>query len=130
MSEDTTTAATMTMIECKCQRREKLKQKHLKALFQQQKLFTKPNLEAKAATLASISVCNIMAKRRKPYIDGEMVKEAILAAVENICPDKVSQFQSISLSRRTNTTHRTDLRRLTCTTNERAYKSKLFFTSA
>ncbi|XP_067949664.1 general transcription factor II-I repeat domain-containing protein 2-like [Watersipora subatra] len=42
-----------------------------------------------------------MAKRGKPYLDGEMVKEAILAAVENICPDKVSQFQSISLSRRT-----------------------------
>ncbi|XP_067939638.1 EPM2A-interacting protein 1-like [Watersipora subatra] len=80
----------------------KTKAKTLKSsLFQQQQFFTKPNLEAKAATLASISVCNIMAKRGKPYLDGEMVKEAILAAVENICPDKVSQFQSISLSRRT-----------------------------
>ena len=43
----------------------------------------------------------MLAKKLKPFSDGEFVKEFIDILVEKICPDISSQLASISLSRRT-----------------------------
>lgn len=41
------------------------------------------------------------------FVDGEVVKECMNAIVETMCPDKQTQFNSVSLSRST-TTRRTE----------------------
>ena len=43
----------------------------------------------------------MIAKRLKPFTDGEFVKECILTVVDIVCPDKKHLFENISLSART-----------------------------
>ena len=61
----------------------------------------KPTVHIKNAAQASFHVSNLLAKKLKPFNDGEFVKECKDILVENICPEKSSQFVNISLSRRT-----------------------------
>ncbi|UYV82211.1 EPM2AIP1 [Cordylochernes scorpioides] len=60
-----------------------------RGLKSQQSLFTKVKTEQEAATRASFRVALEIAKRGKPFIDGEMIKECIIAVVEEMCPEKV-----------------------------------------
>ena len=67
-------------------RREKVKQ--LKdALRAQQDTFQKPISKARAATVASFNVAHVLAKKRKPFEDGETVKECLVAAAESLFQD-------------------------------------------
>ena len=43
--------------------------------------------------------CKLIAKKLKHYSEGDFKKECIVAAVELLAPDKLKQFQSVSLSR-------------------------------
>jgi hypothetical protein len=61
----------------------------------------KPTADTKNAARASFHVSYFLAKKLKSFSDGEFVKECMDILVENICPEKSSQFASISLSRRT-----------------------------
>lgn len=57
---------------------EKLKNQ----LDNQQSIFTKPTIQSKAATMASFRISFILAKHKKPFNDGEMVKEAFIEGGE------------------------------------------------
>lgn len=50
---------------------------------------------------ASYSVSFVIAKKMKPFADGEFVKECLEAVVKDILPDKRKLFSNLSLSRQT-----------------------------
>ncbi|GFY78348.1 general transcription factor II-I repeat domain-containing protein 2 [Trichonephila inaurata madagascariensis] len=72
-----------------------------RGLKSQQSLFTKTNTEQESATRASFRVALEIAKRGKPFTDGEMIKECLIAIAKEICPEKVNLFKSVSLSANT-----------------------------
>ncbi|UYV75705.1 EPM2AIP1 [Cordylochernes scorpioides] len=72
-----------------------------RGLKSQQSLFTKVKTEQEAATRASFRVALEIAKRGKPFTDGEMIKECIIAVVEEMCPEKVSLLKTVSMSANT-----------------------------
>nr|CAI5869370.1 unnamed protein product [Callosobruchus analis] len=67
----------------------------------QQSSFTKLKTEQEAATRASSRVAFETAKREKPFTDGEMIKECIIAVVEEMCPERVNLLKSLSMSANT-----------------------------
>ncbi|UYV68145.1 EPM2AIP1 [Cordylochernes scorpioides] len=72
-----------------------------RGLKSQQSLFTKVKTEQEAATRASFRVALEIAKRGKPFTDGEMIKECIIAVVEEMCPEKVNLLKTVSMSANT-----------------------------
>lgn len=48
---------------------------------------------------ASYSVAMLVAKKMKPFSDGEFVKACLEAVIKDVLPDKIKLFSSISLSR-------------------------------
>ena len=70
-------------------------------LVNQESLNVKPTADIVNAARASFHVSYLLAKKLKPFSDGEFVKECMDIVVENVCPEKRSQFANISLSRRT-----------------------------
>lgn len=50
---------------------------------------------------SSYSVASIIAKKMKPFSDGEFVKECLNAVIKDVLPDKSKMFSNISLSRQT-----------------------------
>nr|CAI5833566.1 unnamed protein product [Callosobruchus analis] len=65
-----------------------------RGLKSQQPSFTKLKTEQEAATRASFRVAFEIAKRGKPFTDGEMIKECIIAVVEEMCPEKVNLLKT------------------------------------
>nr|CAI5868339.1 unnamed protein product [Callosobruchus analis] len=55
-----------------------------RGLKSQQSSFTKLKTEQEAATRASFRVAFEIAKRGKPFTDGEMIKECIIAVARNV----------------------------------------------
>ena len=51
--------------------------------------------------MASFKCYYILARRGKPFTDGEMVKKCMIEAAKEVCPDKVEKFQDISLTANT-----------------------------
>ncbi|XP_014679680.1 PREDICTED: EPM2A-interacting protein 1-like [Priapulus caudatus] len=79
-----------------------VKVKELKGkLSSQQSVFTKSDGEFKKSTKASYVVSEIIAKRMKPFSDGEFVKECVNAVFDTMCPEKAPILNSLSLSART-----------------------------
>ncbi|UYV83924.1 EPM2AIP1 [Cordylochernes scorpioides] len=72
-----------------------------RGLKSQQSLFTKVKTKQEAATRASFRVALEIAKRGKPFTDGEMIKECIIAVVEEMCPEKVNLLKTVSMSANT-----------------------------
>lgn len=72
-----------------------------KALTGQQTFFVKANREMECVVKASFYISEIIAKKLKPFSDGEFVKECIDAAVDCLCPEKKQLFSGISISRAT-----------------------------
>lgn len=70
-------------------------------LKKQQCCFVKPQQISDGAVKASYVIANEIAIASKPFTEGEFVKKCILLAAENICPEKRSDLNSISLSRNT-----------------------------
>uniref|UniRef100_A0AAG5DR17 SPIN-DOC-like zinc-finger domain-containing protein n=1 Tax=Anopheles atroparvus TaxID=41427 RepID=A0AAG5DR17_ANOAO len=70
-------------------------------LKKQQSCFVKPQQIRDGAVKASYVIANEIAIASKPFTEGEFVKKCILLAAENICPEKRSDLNSISLSRNT-----------------------------
>lgn len=86
----------------------KIKVRELKSsLSAQQSFFTKPDSKSKAAALASFAVAEILIKRKKPFEDGELIKEAMQKAGEALFNDFknkkeiMSAINDIPLSRNT-----------------------------
>ena len=51
-------------------------------------------------TRAIYEVSRIVARRMKPFTDGDFIKECLLAVVDSVCPEQRSAFEK-SLSSRT-----------------------------
>ena len=56
-------------------------------LAAQQFVFTRPNTKSKAATIASYHVSRVLAKGKKSFKDGEIVKEAFMEAADVLFAD-------------------------------------------
>ncbi|KAG0727272.1 General transcription factor II-I repeat domain-containing protein 2 [Chionoecetes opilio] len=64
-------------------------------------LFRKQTTEADKVTHASYEVSRLLARRVKPFTDGDFIKECIMVVIDSLCPEKRSAFESVSLSPRT-----------------------------
>ena len=53
----------------------------------QQSLFTKPATQNKAATEASLRISHLLAKHKKPFTDGDLIKEAMAITAETVFND-------------------------------------------
>src|SRR5277367_1365280 len=53
-------------------------------LTKQQSMFTRPSQKSKNATTASFKIAHFLAKKKKPFIDGELFKEAFLAGSDSL----------------------------------------------
>ncbi|XP_050733317.1 general transcription factor II-I repeat domain-containing protein 2-like [Eriocheir sinensis] len=54
--------------------------------------------EADKVTRASYEVSRLLARRMKPFMDGDFIKECLVAVVDSVCPEQRSTFESVSLS--------------------------------
>ena len=70
-----------------------------KSLKQQQNIFKVQSFSSDLAVKASYTVSQILAKKMKPFADGEMIKECLTAVAEIAFPDKKDIISKISLSR-------------------------------
>ena len=61
-------------------------------LNKQQTLFYKVNKESETAVRASYVIAEEIAKKRKPFSDGEFIKDCMMRAAEIVCPDKKQCF--------------------------------------
>jgi hypothetical protein len=61
--------------------------------LQQQNTFTVATKTNEAAVQASFIISQIIAKKSKPFTDGEYVKECIIKAAEILCPKKQQLFK-------------------------------------
>jgi hypothetical protein len=75
-----------------------------KTISTQRNVFIKQNTAQKASTLAGYVVAYKIAKNNKPYSEGESVKDCMVSMSKILCPEKIKEFESISLSRKTVTT--------------------------
>ncbi|XP_069811921.1 general transcription factor II-I repeat domain-containing protein 2A-like [Dendropsophus ebraccatus] len=80
-----------------------------RTLESQQAAFTRPRCDRDNVIHTSYVVSELIAKRLRPHIEGEFVKECMVAAAELLAPDKLKLFKSVSLSRRTVSDRITDL---------------------
>lgn len=67
----------------------------------QQSLFRIPKENSETVTKISFLISEEIAKRGKPFTDGEFVKNCLNIFASNICPEKKSLVQNISLSHQT-----------------------------
>ena len=73
------------------------------------KLFNNAKNINESIVRASYRVGHIIGKEVHPFSDGEFVKRCLMAVVEEVCPEKKSAFESVSLSRMTMTRRIEDL---------------------
>ncbi|ESO00210.1 hypothetical protein HELRODRAFT_125575, partial [Helobdella robusta] len=67
----------------------------------QQSLFKIGNQSAGAATKVSYLIAEAIAKRGKPFSDGELVKHCLEIFTDVVCPTKKSLVENVSLSHQT-----------------------------
>lgn len=86
----------------------KCKLKDLKrSLSGQQAMFTRPLEQSKAATAASFKICHVLAKHKKPFEDGILIKEAFTESAEYLFrnfknkSEIISAIKDLQLSRPT-----------------------------
>ncbi|KAI6661857.1 General transcription factor II-I repeat domain-containing protein 2-like [Oopsacas minuta] len=69
-------------------------------LKSEQSIFSKNDNSVKSITAVSFAISNIIAKRMKPFTDGEFIKECLNEFADQCCPDKkqlIQQFCSLAL---------------------------------
>lgn len=72
-----------------------------RGLKSQQLLFKEVNAEQEAATRASFRVAHSIAKHGKPFADGKLIKDCMIASAEEMCQERANLFKNISLSANT-----------------------------
>lgn len=84
------------------------------ALQRQTALFVKSITAAQTTaasnTTASYRVAYLVATRLKPFTDGKLVKDCVLAIADEVCPEKKAAFEKVSLSAPTLTRRVQDMR--------------------
>ncbi|XP_060129870.1 general transcription factor II-I repeat domain-containing protein 2-like [Zootoca vivipara] len=68
------------------------------ALTAQQNVFVKRKQENISSLRASFQISRLIARNGKPFVEGEFVKECILTASKEMCPEKTELFSTLSLS--------------------------------
>ncbi|KAG0716710.1 Cytosolic Fe-S cluster assembly factor NUBP1 [Chionoecetes opilio] len=58
-------------------------------------LFRQQTAEADKVTRASYEVSRLLARRMKPFTDGDFIKECIMVVIDSLCPEKHSAFESV-----------------------------------
>lgn len=87
-------------------RESKLKNLKL-GLAGEQTMFTRPLEKSKAATMASYKICHMLAKHKKPFEDGIMIKECFIEAADSLFgnfknkTEIISAIKDLKLSRQT-----------------------------
>lgn len=76
---------------------EELKRK----ISSQQMFFKNQRSVQRSSTLAGHIVAYKIAKSNKPFSEGEFIKDVLISIGKVLCPEKVKDFESIGLSRRT-----------------------------
>ena len=69
-----------------------------RGLETQRNLFTRKFAENESVTRTSYKIAHKMAERGKPFTDGNFIKECMMEAANDLCPEKADLFGSISLS--------------------------------
>lgn len=69
-----------------------------RSLISQQEMFTKGKKESEKLLNASLVISHKIAKKLKPYKDGEYIKEVLKIVAEIICPEYTNSFEKICLS--------------------------------
>lgn len=100
------------------------------ALSAQQNVFVKQIAQSNAIVSASMRISHIIAKKMKPFSDGDFIKECVIAAVEEICPEKVKPFTEISLSHQTVARRINDISTEICATLNTVSKHFVHFSLA
>ena len=59
--------------------------------------FRKQTAEADKIVRASYDVSRILARRMKPFSDGDFINECLVAVVDSVCPEQRSVFENVSL---------------------------------
>lgn len=91
-----------TKFGCLAGESRKIKISNLKLLLKnQQSTFKIVADTSESAVRASYRVAEIIAKHGRPFTDSELVKECVLAMVEEVCPEQKKMFENVSLSART-----------------------------
>ncbi|XP_043917683.1 general transcription factor II-I repeat domain-containing protein 2B-like isoform X2 [Protopterus annectens] len=90
----------LSELQGECRRQKILDLKKENLTFQQQ-LFRKSATQPDSLVKASYVVSNLIAKKSKPFADGEFIKECLESVADVICPEKQSDFSKISLSHQT-----------------------------
>ena len=81
--------------------RKRKGQELVNKLKKHQSVFTKQSIIQDAATEASFILSYKLAKRNKPFSDGEFIKECMSDVASIMCPEHKTRLNSIALSRRT-----------------------------
>ncbi|XP_041419118.1 general transcription factor II-I repeat domain-containing protein 2-like [Xenopus laevis] len=72
-----------------------------KSLSSQQNLFKKVITQTESIVKASYVVTYLIAKKSKPFTDGEFIKQCMESVADIICPEKKGDISKISLSHQT-----------------------------
>ncbi|XP_072383862.1 general transcription factor II-I repeat domain-containing protein 2-like [Diabrotica undecimpunctata] len=64
-------------------------------------MFTKPIQDSETATKVSYEISRMIAKRSRPFNDGDFLKECIEIAAKKMCPEASKKFEKIQLNRMT-----------------------------
>ncbi|KAM4629813.1 general transcription factor II-I repeat domain-containing protein 2-like [Polymixia lowei] len=82
------------------EREEKVKQMEA-SLVTQQQFFSRANKAQENATIASYEVAKLIAVHGKPFSDGDFIKQCLTKVVGIMCPEKMQDFNNVSMSRNT-----------------------------
>ena len=69
------------------------------SLRAQQLYFFCANKRQENATIASYEVAELIAQHGKPFSDGDFIKQCLTKVAEIICPEKMQEFNNVSMSR-------------------------------
>ncbi|XP_030613825.1 general transcription factor II-I repeat domain-containing protein 2 [Archocentrus centrarchus] len=82
------------------EREHKVKQMAASLLAQQQYFF-RANKAQENATVASYEIAQLIAQHGKPFSDGDFIKQCLTKVAGIMCPEKLQEFSSVSMSRNT-----------------------------
>ena len=69
------------------------------SLESQPNIFQRAKIISENASFASNEVANLIAKHGTPFSDGEFVKECLIKVVGRLIPEKMDDFNNVSLPR-------------------------------
>lgn len=82
------------------ERTQKVKQIAASLQAQQRYIFRANKIQENVTT-ASYEVAKPIAQHGKPFSDGDFIKQCLIKVPEIMCPEKVQEFNNVSLSRNT-----------------------------